>query len=1011
MTGFRPTAPLAVLGCFAVLLGSHTARGDEIQFNRDVRPILSENCYECHGPDGKKRKKGLRFDIREGAMKDLGGYRAIVPGKPAESEMIRRITADDPDERMPPPDSGKELTDEEIATLRQWIEEGAEWERHWSFQPIEQPELPSVDHADWPRNPIDRFILAKLEANGLEPSPTADRRTLIRRLYVDLLGLAPPPEAVARFVHDDRPNAYRRLVDRVLSNPHYGERWGRHWLDQARYADSHGYTIDSPRSMWPWRDWVIDAFNRDMPFDRFTVEQIAGDLLPDPSRSQLVATGFHRNTLINQEGGTNDEEFRVEATVDRVNTTGQVWLALTVGCAKCHSHKFDPISQVEYYQLYAFFNDAKDRNSVSPKIRLPSPKQKKRMRTLEKKLADAKEALKARDKAIADRRETWEKRYARPTDWTVVDPDHASSKAGATLKELDDRSLLAKGTNAKADRYTIRAASPKKTITAVRLETLTHESLPKGGPGRAGNGNFVLNQITLRGPDGKSLPWSRAMADHSQPNYGVGRAIDGEVETKSGWAINVRDGDMNVDRTAVFVLKEPLKLETGATVTVELHFGPRPSSYQIGRLRLSVTAAEYPHLGEEDPIRKILRMPEEERSKEQKKKVEKAFKRSDPKRVKLAKRVDELKQKKKELRSSIPTTMIMRDRKEPRETHVHIRGRFRDKGKKVQPGVPDVLHDLENSDGGRPNRLDLARWLVDEDNPLTARVRVNRMWMRYFGRGLVETENDFGTQGTRPTHPALLDWLAAELMRRGWSMKAVHRLIVTSATYRQRSRSRPAIRKKDPRNKLLAKQARFRVAGEVVRDLALSASGLLVERIGGPSVYPPQPDGVYAFTQRKQSWPTDQGADRYRRGLYTFFYRSAPYPMLTTFDAPRFNKTCTRRPRSNTPLQALTLANDKAMFEMAQALGRRILREAPSAGDEGKIRHAFRLALSRPPRKEELSRMKSFLDQQRRRFEKAPAAAAEAAGTEKKGPETVEAAAWTAVGRVLINLDEFITRE
>jgi hypothetical protein len=668
---------------------------------------------------------------------------------------------------------------------------------HWAFRPVARPALPEVRLESWPGNAIDRFVLARLEAAGIAPSGEADRATLARRLYLDLLGLPPPPEEVDAFARDERPDAWERLVDRVLASPRHGERWGRHWLDQARYADSDGYTNDSPRSMWPFRDWVIRALNDDLSFDQFTIEQLAGDLLSEPADAQLIATAFHRNTLINTEGGVDREQFRVEAAVDRVSTTGQVWLGLTVGCAQCHDHKFDPLTQKEFYELYAFFDSAVDENDTEPVLRLASGAERRRASELEERIA----ALGARLKESA-----------------------GESAGGAPLE-------------------------------------------------------------TERAP----------------------------------------------------VAAETKKLE-----------------------------AEKKGLEEE----------------------------------------------KKKLESSWPTVMVMREREKPRATHVHVRGDFLRPGEPVAPNVPRVMPPLSGA-AGRPGRLELARWLVSAENPLTARVTVNRIWMRLFGRGLVETENDFGTQGTPPTHPELLDWLAAEFAGGGWSSKRLLRLIVTSATYKQSSHARADLAEVDPLNKLLARQSRLRVEAEIVRDLALAASGLLSSRIGGPSVHPPQPPGVYDFTQVAKSWKTSGGEDRYRRGLYTFFYRSAPYPMLTTFDAPRFNATCTRRLRSDTPLQSLTLANDPSILEMARALGERVLEEGAAGDDRARARRAFRLALAREPSAWELERLLEHFRLELASFTADPAAAgafaARAPGDGADG--AAAAAAWAGIARVLFNLDEFVTRE
>jgi hypothetical protein len=773
------------------------AKGEgQVDYIRDVRPILSNNCFKCHGPDEAARKADLRLDTEEDAVADRGGYRAINRDEPAASEVLNRITTMDADERMPPADTGLQLTSDQIDIFRRWVEQGAPIERHWALRPIEKPPVPTLNSSAV-RNPIDAFVVAKLSELKIEPSPAANRNTLIRRVYLDVLGLPLTPKEVEEFVADRSPDAYEKMVDRALASPHYGERWGRHWLDQARYADTNGYSVDAERSMWPYRDWVIKALNNDMPFDQFTIEQLAGDLLPNPTRDQLVATGFHRNTLINEEGGTDAEQFRVEEVVDRVNTTGTVWLGLTIGCAQCHTHKFDPISQHEYYRLFAFFNNCEDANTRLPILTLSTLEQDKQLAEFDGQIALATKALAA------------------------YDEEH-------------------------------KAKSDKK----------------------------------------------RRMKDASKAD-------------------------------------------------------------------------------DDDP------------------------------RAKLAAEVDRLQAEKKKLEDAIPQSMILRELTKPRESHLLIRGDFLRKGDRVEPDTPALLPKLAHA-GTAATRLDLARWLVSRENPLTARVTVNRVWAHYFGQGLVETENDFGLQGTPPSHPELLDWLAAEFMDEGWSLKRLHRLILNSATYRHSSKVRPDLITADPLNKLLARQSRLRVDAEIVRDLGLSVSGLLCETIGGPSVRPPQPDDVLAFTQIRRAWPVSTGGDRYRRGMYTFFMRSAPFPMLVTFDMPVFNVTCTFRQRSNTPLQSLSMANDETMIEMARALGQRVLKQA--VGDPARVALAYQLCFARPADSFEVERLSEYLDRQRHEFDSSPANARKLAGDAATEP-VGEAATWTSFARVLLNLDEFVTRE
>ncbi|MEX2185489.1 MAG: PSD1 and planctomycete cytochrome C domain-containing protein [Pirellulales bacterium] len=1012
----------------AFLLACCTATAEEtpVSYGRDIRPLLAKNCFLCHGPDADSREADLRLDVRAAAIANRDGVAAIVPGDAEKSALVERIASDDEDLRMPPADSGKQLTAAQIALLRKWIDSGAAYERHWALEPVRRPAIPTdptAERNDYSRCAIDAFVSARLAAAGLHPAAEADRHTLVRRLYLDLLGLLPTIREADEFAADDRPDAYERLVDRLLSSPRLGERWGRHWLDQARYADSHGYTNDNERVMWPFRDWVISALNRDLPFDRFTIEQLAGDLLPNATAEQKIATGFHRNTLINTEGGTKVDQFRDEQVKDRVDTTGGVWLGLTVGCAKCHNHKYDPISQAEYYSLYAFFNSTADSNSVPPTIPAPTAQQQTRLDELDAGLAKLNAEL-ATDDRRSNRQAAWEAELLRRRDeriagkdtdgananWTVLELD-GKSGSGATIESLEDRSVLVGGENVAGDVYELTARSPLTTIRSVRLEVLTHDNLPHRGPGRAANGNFVLTDFWFRTGDGRDLRFAKAQADHSQPQYDITGAIDEDLE--SGWAINGSpEGGPNHDRTAWFVLAAPLEVEDGhaLTFTVQHRAGPQP--YNIGRLRLSISSQEWRDAPSDEELTRLVATPREKRPLAQQKRIDEAFLRGDTKLAPVFATIENVGKMRDGLLSQVASAMVMRELDKPRDAHVQKRGDFLQPAEKVLPDVPDALPGFEPSESIR-TRLDLARSLVRVDNPLTPRVRVNRLWMHLFGKGLVETENDFGTQGSLPTHPDLLDWLAAEQIHQSWSTKRMLRLLVASATYRQRSEVRGPGTTADPQNRLLWRQNRIRVEGEIVRDLALSASGLLSDKIGGPSVFPPQPDGVYAFTQRAKNWRTSTGEDRFRRGLYTFFYRSAPYPMLTTFDAPNFNQTCTCRDRSNTPLQSLTVANDASLVELARALAVRVLAEAAADRTEAAtIEQLFRVCMVRSPSTAEADFLAKFLREQRTHFDvDGDAAGKLSPGELPAGVSTAEAAAFVATARVVLNLDEFITRE
>jgi hypothetical protein len=793
------------------VLGSSLTAPAEVDYAREVKPLLAKHCVACHGE--ARPRGGLRLDTAAMAIKGGKGGPGIVAGKSGESAIIEAVLGEGDIERMPlkrPPLSG-----DEVATLQRWIDQGAKSpaneiptrlnETHWAFISPKRPAVPATSDPAWSTNPIDAFILARLDKERLTHSPEADRATLIRRVSLDLIGLPPTAAEVAAFVADRRPDAYERVVDRLLASPHFGERWARPWLDIARYADSNGYSIDAPRSIWKYRDWVINALNSDLSFDEFVTDQLAGDLRPKATLAQKVATGFHRNTQTNQEGGIDVEQFRVEAVDDRVSTTATAFLGLTVGCAQCHDHKYDPISQREYYSLFAFFNSAEE-----PEIEFATDADKARRDAARTEIAAYHKRLKADHPEIA----------AKMRDWEAMLPPPTKVDQTPELKDAFDR--------------------PPEKRTENQWRGLTELFLADG------------------------------------PDYPAERAA----------LVALRAKDTKFD-----------------------------------------------------------------------------------------------------------TTLVVRERKSPRPTFIHLSGDFTRKGDPVAPGVPKVLPPIQPRTPGKADRLDLARWLVDPANPLTARVTVNRLWQAYFGRGLVETENDFGTQGTPPSHPDLLDWLATELIARQWSLKAIHRQVVTSNTYRQSSFHRSDLDRADPGNRLLARQSRLRLEAEAIRDSALVVSGLLTPKIGGPSVFPPQPDGVMNLGQMRRPWKTSTGPDRYRRGLYTFFWRATPNPGLIAFDAPNAIQTCTRRNRSNTPIQALTLLNDAAYVECASALAARVKAEG-GPDDELKIDFLFRTCLGRPPAVHEAQTIAAILAQER-----------------AEPTVTTDTPAWLTAARVLLNLDEAITRE
>jgi len=1008
-------------------------------FRKQIEPVLRRHCYQCHSGRSKPLKAGLRLDTPSGLRRGGESGAVIVARQPDQSLLLRALRHQGPE--MPP--SGK-LDRTVIAAFTRWVRSGAPDPRqdtdtdpsqakphskHWSFQRLQRSARPVVRRTGWSRNGIDAFILNRLEREHVRPSPEADRDTLLRRVYLDLIGLPPTPSAVAAFRSDTSPDAYERVVERLLHSPNYGERWGRHWLDTARYADSNGYESDRPRPhAWRWRDWVIGATNSDLAFDRFTIEQIAGDLLPGSTRAQQVATGFHRNTLVNTEGGVDREEDRVKRTVDRTNTIGKVWLGVTLGCCQCHSHKYDPFSQREYFQFYAFFNSLMEPD-IPAATAVDLAQYQQQRSTFQKKHQAYRDAI--RDYR-SDRLERWEADLSvSGPRWERLKPHALDSAVGSKLVLQQDLSVLASGRNDQADIYTVRSRTRMQRVTAVRLQVLADERLPSKGPGRAANGNFVLSGLRVfatplsvgdrsatpasavppkRGP---RIRLKSARADFSQSNRNV-KSVLGD-DPQDGWAIHPHVGQ---DHVAVFELERPAVGRGGVELWMELEHHTH-ADHNIGRFRISVTDAlpPVPLVLPDDAVLKILRKPSSQRTGADRLQLIRFFGYEEPGLQRLLRAEQEhLKQMPADPQQTIKAQAVA-ESSQPRETRIHLRGDFLSPGAVVHPGTPDVLPVL-HSRNPRPDRLDLARWLVDPANPLTARVTVNRVWQHHFGIGLVKSDDDFGVQGDPPSHPELLDWLALRFQRQGWRLKELHRLIVTSATYRQASHARPELAARDPENRWLARQNRLRVEAEIVRDLALSVGGLLRQRIGGPSVRPPQPPHLTKLGfQTSISWPVSQGADRYRRGLYTFFQRTVPYPMLMAFDAPDSNTACTRRERSNTPLQALTVWNDPVFVTCAQSLGVRLMTEIAAGADPAEVlrlrlQHAFELCFSRRPTDAEMRIIAELYRSQRREYSQNEAAARALVGNlALPGVAPAEAAAYISVGRSLMNLDEFITRE
>lgn len=1012
-----------------------------LDFTRDVRPILSNACFTCHGPDVDKREAGLRLDTLDGLTGDHGGSIAVVPGEVAKSELAKRILSDDPDEQMPPPASNKSLSDKQKRILLQWIEQGATWKQHWAFVVPQLPSIPEVKNQAWCLNEIDRFVLQRLDRFGLTPSAEAPPHLLVRRLFLDLIGLPPTPEEAQKWIDKIWPNreavlneaAYQELISYLLDSPHYGERWGRRWLDLARYADSNGYEKDRDRSIWPYRDWVVDAFNQDMPFDQFTIEQIAGDMLPDATESQRIATGFHRNTMLNEEGGIDPLEFRFHAMTDRVATTGTTWLGLTLGCCQCHTHKYDPVTHTEYYQLMALLNNADE-----PSLELPSKfsegdfnkkwqanqrQAAKLMRDLpehwpvatnskvtptpssnnasaSKTQVDETSIQAAYDKWLAAER-------ANVVRWSHLQPVSATSNLPILTIEADD-TIFASGDTAKRDEYVITLAAHASPITALRLEALPDERLPARGPGstyyEGTLGDFYLVELAAKSQTGK-VHIASASDSFAKNQYGNNPAaaqltIDGDVQT--GWSVAGRQGERHV---AVYQLHEPLPV--GAELTITLTFG-RHFASSLGRFRFSATDAAHPTQARatSDEVESLLLSDSNQLNAEQNQQLFEQFLMSAPE---LAKHTEPI--RKLLARPELPATLVLAERpaQHPRPTYRHHRGEYLQPAEQVEPGVPAVLPPLSRAEPA--NRLALARWLVSPDNPLTARVMVNRQWAALFGTGIVSTLDDFGLQGEAPSHPELLDWLAVNFIREDdWSLKRLHRRLVSSRTYRQTSQVNPAATQIDPNNRLLSYSPRFRLDAEVLRDSLLVASGQLSRQLGGPPVRPPQAKGISEVAFGSPKWEASTGADRYRRSLYTFVKRTAPFAMTSTFDAPSGEACIAKRSRSNSPLQALTLLNDEMLIDMARAAGQRYA--AVGLVDRQQLSQQlgqlFQSVLVRLPSEDELQLLSQFWHAQQTAFEQHPELARQLVASETKHP--AHTAAWIATARALFALDETQTR-
>lgn len=928
----------------------------EVEYNRDVRPVLSANCFACHGPDEESREAKLRLDTPEGAKK------AFEPK--GDSEFLYRIETDDEDDLMPPPDSGHRLTETEKKLLRKWVAAGAPYQKHWAFEKPKKVEFPNQGH------PIDYFVSRDLKEEGLELSKPADRYALIRRMSLDLTGVPPTLEEADEF---QKSGDFEGLVDRLLASEDFGEHWARMWLDLARYADTKGYEKDRPRPIWRYRDWIIDALNADMPYDQFTAEQLAGDLLPNATNEQILATAFHRNTMENDEGGTDDEEFRVAAVKDRVDTTAQVWMGLTMGCAKCHTHKYDPISIEDYYSFYAIFNQTEDADRGAPIIPTPTQEQRAQITGLESEIKDLTAQLKIKPEGFKEAFSQWKFTFEKAPLWQPMRLADQKTKVAEIEQDLKG-TLQVKGDLPEKDTWTLTFDLPgDKPLTALRIDALTKKS-----GGKWEDKNVALRELTAEwieaGKKPQKLSLKNARADFSQKGWEVFKAIDGK--TKAGWAFSPRAAGPHV---AVFDFSEPI-LGGKLRLTLEQEYG-QGLVFESFRLSVSSYRAEW-LMAEVDSAGGLEAIFQA-----------RVFKPTKDLDARLAEMVNQLKR----IQGSLPKTPVMRELalNRQRVTQIHQRGNFLDQGEKVTARLLEMFGELP--EGSPLNRLGVAHWLTHPDNPLTARVMVNRIWARLFGIGIVETEEDFGVQGAVPTHPELLDWLAVDYREKGWSLKQLLKTIVISKTYQQSARVTAERLAVDPRNRLLSRGSRFRLSAEMLRDQALAVSGLLTRKVGGPSVMPPQPSGIWKSTYSGDKWKNATGPDRYRRGVYTYLKRTSPYPSMTTFDAGSGEVCQIRRVRTNTPLQALVTLNDTAFVEAAGALSKRMK----------DIAHGFRLVLIRPPSAKELVRLEQLAATMKNHYAKDPAAAKEllsAVGL-KDGD-----AAMIAVANVLLNLDETLMK-
>lgn len=998
-----------------VLCATGSWAGGEVDFQRDIRPILSDKCFACHGFDEETREADLRLDTKEGAYEDLGGYVAIEPGKPMESEVYLRLVTEDEDDLMPPKEAHKEISAKEIALIKTWIEEGAKYEDHWAYQPVRKAPAPKGGE-------IDHFIAERLEKAGIKPSEEADRATLLRRISWDLRGVPPTADETREFLADKSPEAFEKWVDRFLADPKYGERMAVWWLDLVRYADTIGYHSDNEMKVSPYRDYVIDAFNKNKSYADFTIEQLAGDLLPNATLDQRIASGYNRLLQTTEEGGAQEKEYRAIYAADRVRNVSEVWMGSTVGCAQCHDHKFDPFTAHDFYALGAFFDDVKERGigKREPNLLVPSPGDEEKIASLEKQIREGDVAhLLKNDAAFQQRIDQGRSKWLASGEipdfgWRAVEVSDLKAPDGTKLTVQKDGSILEGGKVAGLPSYSFSVFSPGK-VTGLRLEALTDAGFGTKGGFSRGNGNFVLTGVEIK-RDGKALKIAKAVADFEQSGYPAKNAIDGKKNT--GWAVGAHEEKgRKGTRQIIFLLEKELELKDGEALNVSLHYQSAHAKHSIGRFRVSASGAPNPDLkmAEVPSTAVMAALKAETRTPAQERELADYYLKISPEIAAQNKKVENWKNELKKVRDGMRRMLVTEALPKPRMTRLLPRGNWLDEtGEVVQPAVPEFLQEHGWEVEGRATRLDLAKWILNENNPLTARTAMNRLWRLYFGRGIATNVTDLGGQGTMPSHPELLDWLAVDFREGGWDIKRMVKKVVMSKAYRQKSEVSSFLREKDPANDLYSRQGRWRVDAEFVRDAALSISGILnVDNQGGESVKPYQPAGYWQHLNfPKKKWQASNGGDLYRRSVYTFWCRTFLHPSMLAFDAPSREECTAERARSNIPQQALAMLNDPIFVEAARVFGSRMA--GMKASDQERLSWGIKEAFSREATVEEIQLLENLLRNQRDRFTKDPEAARKVLSVGKWAHDTSvsesEAAAWAQIGRAILNAYEATSR-